>query len=426
MYDVFSIPDFSFPKDFLWGSATAGHQIEGNNIHSAEWASELARPEDPTGINKPSGMACNHYNMVDEDIGIITELGMQAYRMSIEWSRIEPEEGVFCREAIDHYLDEVSKLKERGIKIFVTLNHFSSPKWFADMGGIADERNLKYFERYLDKVVPIFAPYVDMWNVLNEFNLGMDPDAMKRKHHFMKFHTLGYHTVKKYTSAPVSSAHAMVMFDPVRRYDKFDSVSADYYDMCANEFFFHAIRTGEVILPPWGGYYDPDVKGTCDFWSVNIYTRSMVDARKEWFLTGPYAHKRIDMIPMDFYLNEMYPETVIHQLTRLTDKPVYITENGCSAVDDDWRIVYITLYLSALHEAMERGVDVRGYLYWSLLDNYEWGSFVPRFGLVDVDFDTFERKIKPSGYFYRDIIKNGGFSQEILRKYLKDMPVLGK
>ena len=168
------------------------------------------------------------------------------------------------------------------------------------------------------------------------------------------------------------------------------------------------------------------MKGTSDFWSINIYTRSLVDSRKNWFNGEEYTHKRIDMIPMDFYLNNMFPETLIHQLTRLTDKPVYITENGCSCYDDDWRIVFITLYLCALKEAMDRGVDVRGYLYWSLLDNYEWGSFVPKFGLVDVNFETFERKIKPSGYFYRDIIKNGGFTQEILRKYLKALPTLGK
>lgn len=423
MYDVFSIPDFSFPEDFLWGCATAGHQIEGNNIHSGHWASELERPVDPTGIRKPSGMACNHYNMIDEDIGIIQTLAMQAYRMSVEWSRIEPSDNEFCKEAIDHYLDELSKLKEKGIKIFLTMNHFTCPKWFVDMGGMEDEKNLKYFERFLDRVVPLFAPYVDAWNVLNEFNLGFN---IKRKFSFMKFHKIGYYTIKKYSDAPVSSAHAMVMFDPARRYDRFDAACADYCDVSCNEFFFHAMRTGEVIVPPYGGYYDPEMKGTSDFWSINIYTRSLVDSRKNWFNGEEYIHKKIDMIPMDFYLNNMFPETLIHQLTRLTDKPVYITENGCSCDDDDWRIVFITLYLCALKEAMDRGVDVRGYLYWSLLDNYEWDSFVPKFGLVDVNFETFERKIKPSGYFYRDIIKNGGFTQEILRKYLKALPILGK
>lgn len=130
------------------------------------------------------------------------------------------------------------------------------------------------------------------------------------------------------------------------------------------------------------------------------------------------------MIDKDFYLEEMYPEGMTAMLERFRDKPVYITENGCSCNDDRFRIVYLALYLSAVHDAVRRGMDVRGYLYWSLMDNYEWSSFLPRFGLVDVDFKTFERTPKPSAAFYREIIENNGFSQQILRKYLHELPML--
>lgn len=422
MYDIFQLPDFKFPKDFLWGASTAGHQIEGDNVHSNYYANELTWERDPSGITVPSGKACNHYNMVDEDIALIKELELPAYRMSIEWARIEPTEGVFCEEAIDHYVREVAALREKGVKVFLTTVHFTVPQWFAELGGMGNEKNLKYFERFLDKVVPLLAPYVDAWNVLNEFNLGIAPERAEQKLNHLKYHALGYHTIKKYSDAPVSTAHAMVMFDPYRRYDKFDAATADYYDCCCNEFFFHAIRTGEFVMPLWGSHYDRDIKDTCDFWAINIYTRTMIDARKPWSVGSKYTHKKFDMIPMDFYLNEMFPETLIHQLSRLKDKPVYITENGCSADNDDWRIVFITLYLNALHEAMEAGVDVRGFIYWSLMDNYEWTSFLPRFGLIDVNFETFQRKIKPSGYFFRDIIRQGGVSQELLRKYLTAHP----
>ena len=120
----------------------------------------------------------------------------------------------------------------------------------------------------------------------------------------------------------------------------------------------------------------------------------------------------------------MYPETIINGLSRLMDKPIYITENGCSCNDDNFRIVYIALYLSALSEAIKMGADVRGYLYWSLLDNYEWGSFIPKFGLCSVDRKTFKREPKPSAYFYKEIIENNGVTQEMIRKYLKELPTL--
>jgi beta-glucosidase len=128
----------------------------------------------------------------------------------------------------------------------------------------------------------------------------------------------------------------------------------------------------------------------------------------------------------DFYLDEFNPECVIANLSRLTDKPVIITENGCSCDDDRFRIVWLTLYLKALEESMRMGVDVKGYLYWSLIDNYEWESFLPRFGLVDCNFKTFERTPKPSAHFFKEIIENNGFKQEILRKYLKEIPTFEK
>ena len=128
------------------------------------------------------------------------------------------------------------------------------------------------------------------------------------------------------------------------------------------------------------------------------------------------------MIKPDFYLEEINPECIINNLSRLTDKPVIITENGCCCDNDDLRIAFISVYLSAIREAIDLGIDVRGYLYWSMLDNYEWYSFKPKFGLYNVDFKTFERTPKPSAYFYRDVIANNGVSQKTLRKYLKENP----
>lgn len=422
MTDVFSIKDFKFPDGFLWGSSTAGHQIEGNNIHSDHWYDEQQRLKSNPDA-EVSGMACNHYNMVEEDTQLLCDLGHQAYRMSIEWARIEPEEGHFSETEVKHYVEELELLKKKGIKIFLTLVHFTVPQWFRKKGAFQTLDNLKYFERYLKYVLPKISNYVDFWNVINEFNLGIDNESIVRKYNSVIYHAHGYHLIKQYSKAPVSSAHALIQYYGKRQNDSFDIAMQKYKDVCDNEFFFHAIRTGELVVPFMDGIINKDIKNTCDFWSVNLYTRGIIDARVPDLHGERYSFTKTKMLPKEFYLDEFYPECMYHNLTRLIDKPVYITENGCSCDNDDFRIVYITEYLCALNEAVKAGVDVKGFMYWSFLDNWEWGSFVPKFGLVGVDKENnFKRIIKPSAYFYKEIIENNGFKQEILRKYLKELP----
>lgn len=260
--------------------------------------------------------------------------------------------------------------------------------------------------------------------MLNEFNGGGDTsEALKKKYKSVIYHARGYHLIKQYSDKPISSAHAFVQYYAKRQYDKFDYTIQQYNGLVQNEFFFHAMRTGELVLSHTDALYDKSIKDTCDFWSINLYTREMVDTRRADLKGERYGFSKTRMLPMNVYLDEFYPECMIHNLTRLTDKPVYITENGCSCCNDDFRIVYLTEYLCTLSEAIKMGVDVRGYLYWSTIDNYEWWSYIPRFGLVDVDRENgFKRTPKPSTYFYRDIIENNGFKQDMLKKYLKEMP----
>lgn len=414
MYDVFSFPEVKFPDDFLWGSSTAGHQIEGDNVNSQLW-----RIEQEKDYPEKSGKACNHWELYQEDIELLFELGHQAYRMSIEWSRIEPEQGKIDEAAIAHYLDELQLIKKKGIKVFLTLHHFTHPQWFEELGAFREYDNLKYFEKYLKFIVPKVAPLVDSWNVFNEFNLSSNTTL---KFNCIRAHAMGYHIIKQYSSAPVSTAHAFVDWFPYRRHDKFDNIARDLIDWKSNEFFFHAIRTGEFVFPEMDAEEHPEVKGTMDYWAVNTYVRHMVNSRLKKMKGPRFIHKELKMIDKDFYLEEMFPESLISNLERLKDLPVYITENGCACNDDDWRIVWIALYLCALKEAMDRGVDVKGYIHWSTMDNYEWTSFLPRFGLVDVDFETFKRTPKPSAYYFRDIIKNNGFSAATTKKYLKKLP----
>ena len=424
MFDIFSLKDFKFPHGFVWGSSTAGHQIEGDNVHSGRWVEE----KEAHAVNPEyelSGKACNSYNMVEEDIKLLKSLGHKMYRMSVEWCRIQPEEGVFDKDATEHYVTQLALLKENNIKTCVTLVHFVVPRWFAQKDGFTKLDNYAYFETYLQYIVPKIAPYVDIWNIFNEFNGGVDDLARNVKFNHVIYHARAYRLIKKYSSAPISSAHAFVQFYAKRQHDTFDRRLQEWYDMLHNEFWFHAIRTGELVVPGKDGIYEKDIKDTCDYWVVNLYVRQMLDARKADPYTEAYPFTRMQMIGKKFYWEEFHPETMYTCLTRLTDKPIYVTENGISCNNDDFRIVQIAEYLAAMHAAIKDGADVRGYLHWSLMDNYEWDSYLPRFGLCDVDFNgDYHRTPKPSALFYKDIIDNNGFTQEILRKYLHEMPRL--
>lgn len=208
MYDIFLLKDFTFPAGFAWGSSTAGHQIEGDNIHSNNWQIEQnKRKNDPKA--EVSGKACNSYNMVEEDIKLLKSLGHKMYRMSVEWSRIQPEEGVFDKDAAEHYVKQLALLKENNIKTCVTLVHFVVPQWFAQKDGFTKLDNYAYFETYLQYIVPKIAPYVDIWNIFNEFNGGVDDLARNVKFNHVIYHARAYRLIKKYSSAPISSAHAL-------------------------------------------------------------------------------------------------------------------------------------------------------------------------------------------------------------------------
>ncbi|MDY6368159.1 MAG: family 1 glycosylhydrolase [Clostridia bacterium] len=422
MNDVFAIKGFKFPKDFLFGSATAGHQIEGDNIYSDYWFAEqkkLAQNPDC----EVSGKACNSYNLYEKDSELLAELKHKVYRMSVEWARIEPQEGTFDSKAVEHYIKVFESLKVRGIKICVTLVHFSVPLWFGAKGGFSNSQNISYFERFVKYIVPKIAEYVDLWCVFNETNVTLTEDGLDYKINCLVAHARAYHIIKAYSNKPVSTAHALIYMHGKRQGDPFDMALQNFNDVLCNEYFFHAIRTGEIVVPHRDAVYDRSIKDTCDFWAINTYLRSIVDSRVASTHGKRYSFSKMPLLPTEFYLDEFDPECIIHNLSRLKDKPVIITENGISCHDDRFRIVWLVEYLAALNEVMNMGVDVKGYLYWSLLDNYEWGSFIPKFGLIEVDRENgFERKIKPSGYFYREIIENNGYDPKMLEKYLTELP----
>ena len=420
MIDIFQYPEIEFPKGFLIGASTVGQQIEGN-CHSQFDSEEFFKPGP---FFQPAGIACNSYEMYDKDIQLLKDLGLNAYRMSVEWSRIEPEQDVFDEEAVEHYIRELEALKNAGIKICLTLFHFATPVWFERLGAFKTLDQVSAFEKYVEYIVPKVEPYVDYWITINELNLPYRYEMQERLN-LLEYHAAAYHIVKKYSGKPASSALAYSLKMPYRgQNDLLDNVLCGITDYMENEFFLHAIRTGEICAPGFDGKFVKEVKDTCDFWAFNTYSRSMIDGRKANYLNDhpTYNATHIRGLEIPFYTDEIYPDIMINALVRMKDKPCLITENGMATMDDRFRIVYITSMLQAVREAMDMGVEVLGYMSWSLLDNWEWGSYLPTFGLARVEEGTFDRIPKDSGKLLGDICKARKCNKEMIAKYLGGMP----
>ena len=259
---------------------------------------------------------------------------------------------------------------------------------------------------------------------MNEFNGGRFTRDGAGKFANLRHHAAGYHTIRRWSRAPISTAHAYTHWMPRRAHDVLDQAAAAMLDALTNEFWFHAIRTGELVAPYSDGETAPEVKGTCDYWAINYYTRGLADARRANPGDGTKPSYAIDTtLPWrGFYSEELHPDGLLAALDRLHDRPVVITENGVAAADDRFRIVWLAHNLAAAAEGMARGCDLRAYLHWSTFDNYEWYSYGPRFGLVDVDFASQRRTPKPSAAFYRDIIAANGCTPELIARHLPSMP----
>ena len=422
MLNLHYLPEMKFPENFIWGSATAAHQVEGDDIHSINWRDQNEHPEI---FIHHSGKACNSYQLYREDVDLLHQLGHQAYRFSIPWSRIEPEEGKFDESAVDHYIDLLKRLKSYGIKSFVTISHGSDPAWFWDKGGFADREQLHYFERYVDYIVPRLEELVDYWMTINEINImeRSGTDKFELRKNYMICHGKAFHIIRKYSDKPVGAPHAVSAVTPKDPHFAADRAMAELTDWIMNGFFYHALTTGELVYPYMDAEYFPELKDSFDFWAINYYTANTVSSRTKTGKDRPISCKQLKLINKEFYMSSFSPEGLYKELLRLKGKPVFITENGCCCEDDRWRMVKMLLDLSAINDAISAGVDIKGLLHWSLMDNYEWVSFIPRFGMVHVDFETFKRTPKPSSALFKDLIERNGFTPDLVKKHLPELPV---
>ncbi len=374
----------AFPEGFSWGTATAAHQIEGGNVNNDWWAFEHTPG---SGCAEPSGDACDSFHRWPDDADLVAGLGLDNYRFSVEWSRVEPAEGEISRATLDHYRRQCAGLRERGVDPVVTFHHFTTPTWLTSKGGWESGVAVERFGRFCSVVAESLGDAMARACTVNEPNIvatmgwhaGMFPPGKREVElsrrvaaHFVDAHRLAVESIRSAApGVPVGLTLSMT----------------DYQLAPGGERQLARIRhhAEDVFL---------DAVTGDDFLGVQVYTRMLV---------GPEGwagnEEGVPVLDMGY---EFFPASLGNCLRRAWEYtggtvPLLVTENGIGTTDDSQRVDYVRQALSGLLDAIDEGVDVRGYTYWSLLDNFEWAfGYRPRFGLVSVDRTTFARTPKPS------------------------------
>lgn len=398
-----------FPNGFLWGAATSAHQVEGNNIYSDWW--EFEQKKQPSQLR--SGKACDQYNLYQKDFDLIKQLNHNSHRLSIEWSRIEPKEGEFDHHEIEHYQDVLKALKDRHIKVMLTLWHFTLPKWVADLGGWENGQTVKFFERFVKRIAPELAEYIDMWVTLNEPGVYLYEGYIKKEWPAGKGGLLGQiktiinlaqahkkiyqYLHQAFPQKPIGIAQNVQSFEPYHKHSLVEQVTVVLSDLISNHLFYFLTRNCH------------------DFLGINYYFHvRFKDGKGLWPEVADISGQSKDVSDLGW---EVYPEGLFDVLADLADDlPIYITECGIASTNDDRRNRFLITYLSEVYRAIQAGINVKGFFYWSLIDNFEWHrGFDPRFGLIEVDYSTQERHIRPSALVYTDIIQHNGIPHSLLR-----------
>ncbi|MGN1002934.1 MAG: glycoside hydrolase family 1 protein [Oscillospiraceae bacterium] len=419
--------EFKLKNNMLLGVASSATQVDGGDLRHTwnDWH-EKGRIKD----GSDPAVATDHWNRWREDVLLMHRMGIQTYRLSIEWARVEPAEGCFDEEAIRHIKEEILLLIGLGIKPLVTLHHFTNPLWFEEKGGWENYENIRYFLIYVEKMVKSIGHLVNEYLTLNEPNIyavngyffGTWPPGKKSMSTALNVmsnlataHIKAYrliHDVRRgmgFKDSRVSFANHLRVFEPKNRLNPAHVTSAALAERTFQTRLTEAMLTGEFKKPlknvgrvRHGAY--------CDFHAVDYYTRSTI--------TGLADGVREDCCKNDLGW-EIYPEGIVRccrKLMEIAPLPIYITENGTCDLNDSFRSRFIYDHLKALCQS---GLPVKRYYHWSFNDSFEWaeGSFA-RFGLVHTNYETLERTVKRSGEFYSAIIKNHGVTQEMYDEFV--------
>ena len=382
-----------FPEGFVWGTATAAHQVEGGNWNNDWWAWEHAPG---TACEEPSGDAVDHLRRYPEDLDIRRDHGFGAYRFSLEWSRIEPEHGEFSTAALDHYRRVVDACHDRGMQACVTFHHFTTPRWAAVDGGWTNPAIVDRFTRFTEVASRALGSGIDLACTINEPNIvglmgylmGAFPPGVTQD--LEGYARAGAHFVAAHRAA-VSVLRASGDF-PV-------GLTVSMSDWAAEP-------GAEDQIDAWRGpHEDAYLHATDgdDFIGVQAYSRTRVGADG---VLGP--EPGVEVLPMGYEYWPAAAEVSIRRAAAVTGLPVYVTENGIGTADDAQRIRYLHDSLAGVARTIADGLDVRGFFHWSLLDNFEWAfGYRMQFGIVAVDRATQRRTVKPSGAWLADVIRSG-------------------
>ncbi|MBO5496865.1 MAG: family 1 glycosylhydrolase [Oscillospiraceae bacterium] len=417
----------SFPKGFFFGAATAAHQVEGNNIHSDYWAQEQL-PH--TSFIEPSGIACDHYNRYEEYIKLLASAGLNAYRFSVEWARIEPEEGQFDENEIEHYRRVIECCRANNVEPIVTLMHFTSPVWLIKKGGWEAESTVEYFRRYAAYVTEKLGAELRYICTINEANMGLQLAAIAKRFQLMAQQAaakaksaegtvqVGMNFEKmmenmKFAAmenAQIFGTPQPQIFVPSRtpEGDKLvfrahqaakEAIKAIYPDMqvgiTLSMHDLQALPGGEKFAEDaWDEefrHYLPYIRDD-DFLGVQNYTRTQYGPQGQ--LPCPEG---AELTQMDY---EFYPEALEQVIRRVHEDfkgNLIVTENGVAVSDDSRRVEFIRRALQGVENCLRDGIPVKGYCHWSLMDNFEWQKgYSMTFGLIAVDRETQKRTPKPS------------------------------
>ncbi len=387
----------SFPQGFRWGTATAAHQVEGGNWNNDWWAWEHA-PNSP--CEEPSGDACDQLNRYDSDIALCAALGFDNYRFSIEWSRIEPEPGEFSIAALDHYRRVLASCHAHGIEPVVTFHHFTTPRWVVAEGGWHTASTVDRFLRFAEKSVNHLGDLIGTACTINE------PNIVSFVGYQMGFFPPGSTDDAEFAAANANFIDAHQRVVPVLKggpgdfpvgltlsMADYQAVPPDDGDAIARRDHVRAVSEDQFL----------DIVRDDDFLGVQVYSRTRVGANS--VLGG---EEGVPTLPMGY---EFWPESLGACLRRAWDYtggsvPLLVTENGIGTNDDSQRVEYVQRALEGVLACINDGIDVRGYTYWSLMDNFEWAfGYRPRFGIIAVDRATQRRTVKPSGEWLSGVVR---------------------
>ncbi len=432
-----------FPTGFLWGTATSAHQYEGGNTNN-QWYRWEQQGRTRTG--EVSGKAANWWEWAEDDFARAEQMGQNALRLSLEWSRIEPMEGSWDESAIDRYRAMLADLRKRGLKPIVTLHHFTEPLWFADRDGFENEGNIPFFVRYASHIVEQLRDLCDFWVTINEPNVyvsegyvvGSYPpgksdlsSARRVLHNLMQAHVEAFYAMRSLQpEAQIGYCQDYRLFDPAHPYSPLDRALAWLYETSFTWSPLQVVERGRfafplaLLMPPLAR-----AAGARDYHGINYYTREMigfaVTTRSEGFIRRfPHPHSVYhDARAEQNDIEEIYPRGIykvvksIHRRTR-GNKPLYITENGVRDAADSRRPQALLEHLAWLHRAISEGVPVRGYLHWTLLDDFEWmDGWHTHLGLLAMNHTTQERTPRQSALLLAEICRANAITPEMVERY---------